>query len=124
MRKIINNKKGFTLIELIVVIAIIAILGTVAVPKLTGFQDKAKGNADIASAKIIQSTIRVFEADGGTLPTGITNLTTFNTAFVAVLPDGVPEIQKTGNHFYYLATTGEFVCKTNSPLTTDYITLK
>ena len=40
MRK--NNKKGFTLVELLVVIAILAILASVAVVGYTAFVDKAK----------------------------------------------------------------------------------
>lgn len=40
--KKLNNRKGFTLIELIVVIAILGILAAVLVPQLGGFTDKAK----------------------------------------------------------------------------------
>jgi prepilin-type N-terminal cleavage/methylation domain-containing protein len=51
--KNINKKKGFTLIELIIVIAIIGILATIAVPKFGNIQKDAKIKADIASAKVI-----------------------------------------------------------------------
>lgn len=37
-----NNKKGFTLVELIVVLIILAILAALLVPALTGYIDKAK----------------------------------------------------------------------------------
>lgn len=43
--KIMNNKrnkKGFTLVELIVVLIILAILATLLIPTLTGYIDKAK----------------------------------------------------------------------------------
>ena len=38
----LNNRKGFTLIELIVVIAIIAILSAVLIPQMSGFTQRAK----------------------------------------------------------------------------------
>ncbi len=42
MKKRLQNKKGFTLVELIVVIAIIAILAALAVPRVEDFVDDAR----------------------------------------------------------------------------------
>lgn len=47
------NKKGFTLIELIVVIAIIAILAVILIPRFTGFTDNANQKAAMSDARNI-----------------------------------------------------------------------
>lgn len=46
-----NKKKGFTLVELIVVLVILAILAALLVPALTGYIDKAKKKSIIAETR-------------------------------------------------------------------------
>jgi type IV pilus assembly protein PilA len=46
-----NRKKGFTLVELIVVLVILAILAAVLVPALTGYIDRAKQKSIIAETR-------------------------------------------------------------------------
>jgi prepilin-type N-terminal cleavage/methylation domain-containing protein len=58
------NKKGFTLIELIVVIAILAILAIIAIPRLAGFTDKAKQADDRELASIVQHSVATLYASG------------------------------------------------------------
>ena len=46
-----NDKKGFTLVELIVVLVILAILAALLVPALTGYIDKAKRKSIVAETR-------------------------------------------------------------------------
>lgn len=54
LRNLLKNNAAFTLVELIVVIAVLGILAGIAVPRLTGVQDKA----DIATAESALSNIK------------------------------------------------------------------
>lgn len=56
LMKKVKKQKGFTLIELIIVVAIIAILVGLAIPKLMGIQQDSKIKTDIANAKTIADT--------------------------------------------------------------------
>lgn len=46
-----KNKKGFTLMEMLIVVGIIAVLVAIAIPTFTGAQNKAKYAADVANVR-------------------------------------------------------------------------
>ncbi len=52
-----KNKKGFTLIELIVVIAILAILAAIAIPSFLSITNNATENVRLANARTIATAI-------------------------------------------------------------------
>jgi len=57
MEKMLKNKKGFTLIELMIVVAIIGILAAIAIPNFMSYQCKARQS----EAKTALGTVRTLQ---------------------------------------------------------------
>lgn len=57
-----KKKKGFTLIELMAVIAIIAILAAVLVPTVTGYINRSKKTAIITECRTVMNAIETYNA--------------------------------------------------------------
>ena len=55
------NKKGFTLVELIVVIAILGILAAVLIPNYIGYIDKAKVTVDNANLEVLNEDTATYK---------------------------------------------------------------
>ena len=51
MLKKLQNKKGFTLMEMLIVVAIIAVLVAIAIPVFNGALTKSKEAADVANVR-------------------------------------------------------------------------
>jgi prepilin-type N-terminal cleavage/methylation domain-containing protein len=66
-------KKGFTLIELAVVIAIVAILAAVAIPRLTDMTASAEKATIVDFKSQLISALSMYTADNGAPPTAFTD---------------------------------------------------
>lgn len=58
------NKKGFTLIEMLVVIAIIAVLVSIIVPVISNSTEKAKAATDASNLRTVLGTLNVEVVNG------------------------------------------------------------
>ena len=97
------KKKAFTLVELIIVLAVMAIIAAVAIPNLTGVSERAKEKADNQSIASIERTVSLLLTDESLqVPTGnkVYNIS-FNTEGKivfdtenSVLADALTDIKK------------------------------
>lgn len=69
MKHTLTNDKGFTLIEIMVVVVILALLAALVGPRIMGRSDDAK----IADAKVqirnLETALKLYKLDNGTYPT-------------------------------------------------------
>ena len=100
MRK---TNKGFTLVELIIVIAILAIIMLIAIPNFSGIQQRMQVRADKATAAQIGKAVRVWFTDCTT----DTSLVSGDDA-TTLKPDELAVISVTAADTYSIAATSEY----------------
>ncbi len=81
-----QKSKGFTLVELIVVLVILAILAAILVPTLLGYIDRARSEKDFSTAQTVRvaAQAEIDQAYGDNTITGKTANTTGVTSITAM----------------------------------------
>lgn len=67
--RVLQSKRGFTFIEIMVVIAILAILAALVVPRIMGRTDDAKRTAAKVQIRNIEGALQLYKLDNGVYPT-------------------------------------------------------
>ena len=60
-----KSGRGFTLVELVIVIAVIAVLAAVLIPTFSGIVNNAKKSKDLANARTVNTNLLVYKAEEG-----------------------------------------------------------
>lgn len=92
-----GKKKGFTLIELIIVIAVIGIITSIALPNYMYYKNDAKVKADEITAQNIAIAVRV-ELSKGVTPQNISNIG-YKKIADGYFNGVMPKSQVTGDNF-------------------------
>jgi prepilin-type N-terminal cleavage/methylation domain-containing protein len=107
-----KQDKGFTLVELLIVIVILGILATVTVFAVRGITDRGQTNACSVDQRTLDTSIEAFYAQYQRDPANLDELT------VGIAPDG-PVLKEAPTNFGFVAptaTTGAaFVAPSSSP---------
>ena len=64
-----KTRKGFTILELLVVIAVIAVLATIAIPKFIGMIEKSRAAAELAEVNTVQKAVHLYYIENSNYPT-------------------------------------------------------
>ena len=93
LRTSLTGKKGFTLVELVVVLVILAILATLLMPSLTGYIDKAKDKRVVAEVHQVVMAAQALADEAYAKEDSAAGLT--NATYAAVTLDAVEDLSET-----------------------------
>ncbi len=101
------RKKGFTLLELMIVVVILGLLATIIVPKVVSYPDKVKAQKAAIEISNILNALNMFHTDTGRYPTnseGLEVLVTDPGNIENYNPDGYLDkvTDPWGNQYVYI----------------------
>lgn len=107
IKKLRENKKGFTLVELIVVLVILAILAALLIPALTGYIDKAKEKSIIAETRqVVMAAQTLADEIYGTKDLSDTSNVTFAESGANVKFEDVTKLAEVNGTIKTITATG------------------
>ncbi len=110
MRKSIN---GFTIVELLIVIVVIAILAAISIVAYNGIQDRANASSSQSATRQVATKVRAHTVENGTCPANLSSLGVSDTAStqyfyscdVSTSPSEYCLTSVVGKHNYYMSSS-------------------
>ncbi|MGP6139664.1 MULTISPECIES: competence type IV pilus major pilin ComGC [unclassified Jeotgalibaca] len=72
--KAIKNKRGFTLIEMLIVLVIVSVLSLLIVPNISKTTENVDEEAEYALTRVIESQASIYKLENGTAPSTLAEL--------------------------------------------------
>ena len=69
-----NRNQGFTIVELLIVVVVIAILAAITIVSYNGITNNAHSSAADAAASTLQKKVELYNSDKGAYPTSLADL--------------------------------------------------
>ena len=129
MRNRSPDKRGFTIVEIVIALAIIGILAAISIPAYTKFVDRSLVKLTIKNIRILEQGIKAFEIENMRLPNNLNELGPVELvgANGNSITQSPPFIDPYGNAYRYLNFANEPSgwpnCRTDQvdkPLSLDY----
>jgi len=94
--KKMRKEKGFTLVELMIVVLILGALAAIAIPRIMGGAQSARINACATNINVLNSQIELYNANTGDWPSSLNDLVSDPNA--NYFPDGLPTCPLEGTY--------------------------
>ncbi|MFZ5754397.1 MAG: type II secretion system protein GspG [Bacillota bacterium] len=109
--RMMKNRKGFTLIELMVVVVILGILSTLAIQQIGDKSEDAKKNKAKADIRTLEAACEVYKVDNDSYP----------NALSALVPKYIKRIPKDpwNEEYVYISNSGSVSVYSKGPDRTD-----